>query len=155
MTQVRAWYLVQCKPRQDERAEENLIRQGYQCVRPLCARDKFHRGRRQLVIESLFPGYLFIHMPQESSWAPLRSTRGVSRIVSFGGSPLAVGEELIISILERAELEKQISLNATDSAVSMRGGCSELDGIFMSTNGEERVLLLINILNRQQQVELQ
>lgn len=23
------WYLVQCKPKQDERAEDNLVRQGY------------------------------------------------------------------------------------------------------------------------------
>ena len=32
---ARHWYLLQCKPRQDERAEENLLRQGYHCYRPL------------------------------------------------------------------------------------------------------------------------
>ncbi|WP_332455243.1 transcription termination/antitermination NusG family protein, partial [Pseudomonas fragi] len=35
--------------------------------------------------ESLFPGYLFIHMPPGANWAPLRSTRGVARVVAFGG----------------------------------------------------------------------
>ncbi len=88
------WYLVQCKPRQDERAEENLLRQGYECSRPACRRERLLRGQMQHVQESLFPGYLFIHMPQGANWAPLRSTRGVARVVAFGGRPLAVSHEL-------------------------------------------------------------
>ena len=30
---AKAWYLLQCKPKQDERAEEHLQRQGYACFR--------------------------------------------------------------------------------------------------------------------------
>ena len=96
------WYLVQCKPRQDERAEENLIRQGYGCSRPTCRRERTLRGQMHYAEESLFPGYLFIHMPEGANWAPLRSTRGVARVVAFGGRPLAVGHELIMQLQSRA-----------------------------------------------------
>jgi len=29
------WYLIHCKPRQDERASENLVRQSFHCYRPV------------------------------------------------------------------------------------------------------------------------
>lgn len=35
-----AWYLVQCKANQDERAENNLIEQGYTCFRPTHRRER-------------------------------------------------------------------------------------------------------------------
>ena len=96
------WYLVQCKTKQDERAEENLIRQGYECARPVCSRERLLRGKRQLVQESLFPGYLFIHMPLGANWAPLRSSRGVARVVAFGGQPLPVSQQLVEQLQARA-----------------------------------------------------
>ena len=39
-SQQAAWYLVHCKPHQDERAEEHLARQGYACVRPRLQRER-------------------------------------------------------------------------------------------------------------------
>jgi len=53
---VKAWYLVHCKSRQDERAEDNLIRQGYACYRPQVCCERVVKGRRAVVSESLFPG---------------------------------------------------------------------------------------------------
>jgi len=59
-----AWYLLHCKPRQDECAEEHLLRQGYVCYRPQQTCERIVRGRRQIVVESLFPGSLFIQHAQ-------------------------------------------------------------------------------------------
>ena len=98
---ARHWYLLQCKPRQDERAEENLLRQGYHCYRPQHQRERILRGQRQTVSESLFPGYLFIQLGPLDNWAPLRSTRGVSRLVAFGNQPLPVSAELIAQLRRR------------------------------------------------------
>lgn len=148
------WYLVQCKPRQDERAEENLLRQGYRCSRPVCRREKLQRGQLLRVQESLFPGYLFIHMPQGSNWAPLRSTRGVARVVSFGGRPLAVRDELITQLRERAETHTIATFNPGDKVAIIDQGFSGIESIFMTMDGDERVILLINLMNRQQQISL-
>lgn len=54
------WYVVHCKPREDERALEHLSRQGYECYRPVRTVERLRHGRRQVVKEALFPGYLFI-----------------------------------------------------------------------------------------------
>lgn len=53
--QQAAWYLIHCKPRQDERAEEHLTRQGYACYRPRVQRESLVRGRRQSVWNPCFP----------------------------------------------------------------------------------------------------
>lgn len=148
------WYLVQCKPRQDERAEENLLRQGYECSRPACCRERLLRGQRQYVQESLFPGYLFIHMPQGANWAPLRSTRGVARVVAFGGRPLAVSYELVSQLQIRAEAHIITTFNPGDKVTILDQGFAGIESIFMAMDGEERVILLINLMNRQQQISL-
>lgn len=155
-TQARqkCWYLVQCKPRQDERAEQNLVRQGYEVSRPKYRYQRIFRGQRQWAQESLFPGYLFINLPDESNWAPLRSTRGVGRVVSFGGTPLAVNDSLVEQLQSRAENALRTELKAGDSVRIIEGGFAELDAIFMAMDGEERVILLIGLLNCQQQISL-
>ena len=153
-SRIGDWYLVQCKPRQDERAEENLLRQGYECSRPTCRRERLLRGQLKYVQESLFPGYLFIHMPQDANWAPLRSTRGVARVVAFGGRPLAVSCELVSQLQSRAETHIIMTLNPGDKVTILDQGFAGIESIFMSMDGEERVILLINLMNRQQQISL-
>ncbi|WP_029866953.1 transcription/translation regulatory transformer protein RfaH [Pseudomonas kilonensis] len=154
MIQNRNWYLVQCKPRQDERAEDNLSRQGYECARPMCRRERVVRGQRQISIESLFPGYLFIRMSDNSSWAPLRSTRGIARVVAFGGQPLRVADELIYQLRQRSESEIKKNFSCGDNVLILGSGLSEIDAVFMAMDGAERVILLVNMLNRQQQISV-
>ena len=152
--QAAAWYLVQCKPRQDERAEDNLERQGYRCYRPQRSCERIVRGSRQAIVESLFPGYLFIALAEDANWVPLRSTRGVNRLVGFGGMPLKVDERFIEQLQHRCENQVQPALQLGDSVRITAGDFAELDAIFMAMDGDERAILLLNILNRQQRVSV-
>src|SRR3989338_5123448 len=150
----KAWYLVQCKPRQDERAETHLLRQGYVCFRPQHSCERLVRKRRQILVESLFPGYLFIQLADDANWAPLRSTRGVSRVVGFGGQPLPVTDSLIAQLQQRSLVRADSLLAPGASLRILQGSFAELDSIFMSMHGDERVILLLSLLNRPQQVRL-
>ena len=90
------WYLIQTKPRQEARAEEHLLRQHFECYRPLKAPAPLRGSQGTKSGEALFPGYLFIRLDCiHDNWYPIRSTRGVSRVVSFGGQPTPVRDELI------------------------------------------------------------
>jgi transcriptional antiterminator RfaH len=149
-----AWYLVHCKPRQDERAEENLLRQGYICYRPQHGRERVVKGRRLTIAESLFPGYLFIQLAADANWSPLRSTRGVNRIVSFGGVPLRLDDSLITHLQQRTAMTIKPELAAGDSVRITQGGFAELDAIFVSMDGEQRVILLLNMLNHEQKISM-
>lgn len=49
-----------------------------------------------------FPGYLFVRLDcTEDRWSSVHSTRGVRRIVSFGGYPLPVDDGIIVEIRAR------------------------------------------------------
>jgi transcriptional antiterminator RfaH len=103
------WYLVHTKIRQEATALENLERQGFQCFLPLMQLEKLRRNTLQVVHEPMFPRYLFIRLGSDvgaQSWAPIRSTQGVSRLVTFGQTPAKVQEELVEQI--RAQCDQGV-----------------------------------------------
>ena len=151
----RTWYAVQCKVRQEERAEENLLRQGYLCFRPIYKYRRMLRGENVLVEESLFPGYLFVNLAPEDSWVTLRYTRGVTRIVSFGDRPLAVDDAIMAQLQNHQEAPYLANQLAVGQQVTINTGpFAKVEATFLSMDGGERVVLLMNLLHRQQKVRV-
>lgn len=151
------WYLLQCKPRQDERAHLNLLQQNYAVFHPQLVSERVIRGKRQRVRESLFPGYLFIHLGGNDNWAPLRSTRGVSRIVEFNHGPATVAEHVIEHLRARCTFEStqpcvDEALKPGEHLQIISGPLSPLEGVFLAAQGTERVMILLQFLNREQSV---
>ena len=151
---VMHWYLVYTKPRQEKYALENLERQGYQCYLPTIFSEKLHQGALVVSSDPLFPRYLFIQLGQggsAKSWAPVRSTKGVSRLVTFGIEPARVDDGLIKllrmqEILVRHNPERlfkpgeRVRLTATPF--------SGIEGVYQMTDGERRAMVLIEILSK-------
>lgn len=156
----KAWYLIHCKSGQDERAELNLVNQGYICLRPVLQTQRVLRGKWVALNESLFPSYLFIQLGLNDNWASLRSTRGVSRIVSFGGHPLPVRDEVIARLhpyrqpgpADDGQADKGLAFG--DKVCIHQGGLAPLEAIFLSKDGEERVVLLLKYLHRERHASL-
>ena len=154
------WYLVHTKPRQERLAQENLLRQGYECYLPtlLIERSRPSTGNPGVQEEPLFPRYLFIRLGQDAgarSWAPIRSTRGVSRLVSFGSVPARVDEALIQALrAQQAALGVQPAaslgpaLNPGERVVLTHGPLAGMEGVFQIADAERRVLVLIDFLSR-------
>ncbi|MDB6050300.1 MAG: rfaH [Pseudomonas sp.] len=150
------WYLIQTKPRQESRAEEHLQRQQFECYRPLKAAAPKKRNSRAASEEELFPGYLFIRMDQvHDNWYPIRSTRGVARIVTFGAHPVPVHDDLIQQIRQRLLLPEPKAVFQEGEAVRIKSGSfCDLEAIFLTADGEERAVILLNLLQREQKVTL-
>ena len=147
------WYLVQCRTRQEERALENLERQGFECYRPLYDRERILRGRKVLTQAALFPGYLFIRLDRiHDNWLPIRSTRGVIQIVRFNDYPLPVTDGIVEEIRRRIERQpiREPYLKSGERVVIAEGRFSGVEAIFIASDGDERVMLLINILQSEQ-----
>ena len=88
---MNRWYAALCKPRQEMVAEANLANQGFAVYLPRLKNRHRRAGRWVDRVEPLFPRYLFVAAGLESqSLAPIRSTRGVSGLVRFGGQPATV-----------------------------------------------------------------
>ncbi len=148
------WYVIHTKPRQEQRALANLVQQGFGCYLPLMPIEKLRRGHVAVVQEPLFSRYLFIRLgtgQSTQSWAPIRSTLGVSNLVSFGAEPAKVSTELI-EMLRRQnddQHEKPARLFNTGDLVEVKDGpFAGLQGIYQMTSGEHRAMVLIELLNK-------
>jgi transcriptional antiterminator RfaH len=147
------WYLVHCKARQEQRALEHLQRQGFECYFPLYEKERLRRDRRERVWEGLFPGYVFIQLDSiHDNWLPIRSTRGVIQIVRFNNYPLPVADALIEQLqrsIERRPLREPY-LKSGERVVISVGCFSGVEAIFVASDGDERVMLLLSILQSDQ-----
>lgn len=143
------WYLVHCKSGQDSRALEHLERQHFECYRPLYDKERVRGGRKVVTRTALFPGYLFIRLDRiHDNWLPICSTRGVLRIVRFNDYPLPVADSIIEEVRRRVETPRlrEAYLRAGESVVITEGSFSGMEAIFVADDGDERVMLLLNIL---------
>jgi transcriptional antiterminator RfaH len=148
------WYLVHTKLRQEKIALENLDRQGYQCYLPTMPSEKLRQGVLTVADKPLFPRYLFIRLGQgdsSRSWAPIRSTKGVSRLVSFGIEPARVDDNLI-ELLRTQEASVQTKperlFKAGERVRLTEAPFAGIEGIYQIADGERRVMVLIEILSR-------
>lgn len=147
------WYLIHTKIRQERVALENLERQGFDCFLPLIRVEKLRRSQLQVVQEPLFPRYLFIQLGtgiESQSWSPIRSTLGVSRLVTFGQSPARIDSELVEEIRARtstAEVHHR-HFSPGESVVVTDGAFTGVEAIFQTADAEGRVMVLLNILSK-------
>lgn len=152
---VKSWYLVYTKPRQEEVAQTNLVRQGYGVYLPLVQESRKRQGRRTVMVEPLFPRYLFIHLDTHTdNWGPIRSTLGVASLVRFGQEPANLPDELIDFLKVRegdAGLHEwaELSYRAGDKVRVAEGAFHGYEGILLARNSRERVIVLLDILGRQ------
>jgi len=151
----RHWYLLTSKPHKDALAEEHLNRQGYNVYRPLAQRLRKRRGKMIKVVESLFPRYLFVHLNTlDDNWAPIRSTLGVQQFVRFGDEPAQAPDALIHTLQQQEQDlgEKAIDLDRFhkgEQVIVTEGPFKGMSGLFLSYEGEERAMVLLEIMHSQ------
>ena len=136
----------------------NLEQQGYRVYLPM------HQARLRMqykpVVEPLFPRYLFIALNTDTdNWGPIRSTRGVAKLVRFGGWPAKVPMELVelLQSQEQDRLANEPALpqfNPGDNVQIMDGVMSGYEGIFDAKTGSKRATVLLNISDRYTRVQV-
>lgn len=155
-----SWYVVHTKPRQESRALLNLERQGYECFLPHITKKKLGRSSLELITEPLFARYLFISLDTDlssKSWAPIRSTLGVSKLVTFGSEPAQVHSLLIEQLKDHeTNLSRQPQSPFQEGdRVTIRGGAfAGLEAIYQIDDGVARAMVLIELLHRPIRVAL-
>lgn len=149
------------KPRSEAEAQVCLTRQGFETLFPRTRRSVRAASGMIVRTESLFPRYLFIQCDASmQSLEPVRSTRGVTTIVRFGGLPAVVPECVIQQIKQRIDLEDGfVKLGVPDLAPGTKvrineGPFSGLNAIFAAGHGVDRVRLLLTMLGSEREVLL-
>ena len=68
------WFLVFTKAREEKRAKKHLENQGFEVMLPIIAFEEINQPE-SLVLETMFPRYLFIKINMKSdNWTIIKST---------------------------------------------------------------------------------
>jgi len=152
------WFAVRCRPGREDTARQELERQGMEAYLPRELKLIRHARKMEKKPRPFFPGYLFLHLtPEERRWTAIRSTRGAIGAVHFGSFYPPVPEEVITSLkgLEDADGlvcqgEDSVSpFRPGERVVVNAGQFSGIEGIFLCRNGDERAMVLLEMLQRQ------
>ena len=107
-----------------------------------------------MVQEPLFARYLFIRLGTQQSaqsWSPIRSTQGVSRLVTFGTEPAKVNPDLVEMLRTQNEDpgKEPARLFQSGEQVHIKDGpFAGLQVIYQMLDGERRAMVLIEMLGK-------
>lgn len=157
---TKNWYVIHTKPRQEQRALSNLQQQGYQCYLPRIAIEKLTRECVNVIEEPLFPRYLFICLDagrHGQNWSPIRSTWGVSGLVTFGSTPAKVDSGLI-DLMHQQEQglnhAPQRLFSEGETLLVADGPFAGLEAIYQMPSGENRAMVLIELMGKSAQMQI-
>lgn len=154
------WLLAKLKPQSHQLAETNLSRQGYDLFCPKMIETLRQRNRLAKTLRPVFPGYIFIRYDPKinSSWSPINSTRGVSRLVAFNSQgPAFVPNDLIEALRVRFNADQQQSVRELYPGEKVRlvncpfvGSIATIDTV----PSKDRIWILLNILGKKNRVKV-
>lgn len=155
------WYALHAKPRKEEVVWQQLRDLGYDVFYPRLRVNPVNPRSRK--IRPYFPGYLFVNADLltvgQSTFQWLPHSTG---LVTFGGEPSTVPENLIHAIRKRVEEisaaggEVFDGLKSGDRVVINYGPFDGYEAIFDARlPGTERVRVLLELLSNRRQVSIE
>ena len=149
------WHLVQTHAHCEAKAAEHLSRQGFKTYFPRHLKRRSHARKVETVAAPLFPRYLFVAIDRHNQrWLNIRSTCGVSHLVSSGDAPARVPQGVIDELRAREDAQGFIKLarcalfRPGERVQVVRGALSLCAGLFESMAENDRVAVLLNFMGR-------
>jgi transcription elongation factor/antiterminator RfaH len=100
------WFLVHSLPKSEQKAEWHLAAQGFHTYLPQYKKTVRHARQLTTIRAAVFPRYLFVILNLERDrWLSIRSTVGVSHIVSQDGRPVPVPIGIVESLIKHSDGE--------------------------------------------------
>lgn len=160
----QAWYVVHSKPRQEQVALENLLRQDWHAwlpqIKVATVSKRNTRKTDKLTLEPMFARYLFIRPAHdEQSIAAVRFTLGVSTLVRFGDRLATIDHQMVCDLAHLELAQRQLDyhqITPLQPGVVVQIVSGPLAGFkgLVSMASSERVVVLLDLLGRQQEIRL-
>ncbi|KAA1152434.1 transcription/translation regulatory transformer protein RfaH [Pseudoalteromonas sp. FUC4] len=153
---MESWYLVVCKPKQEERAKTNLQNQGIEAFYPKLTTERLVKGRRTVKQTALFPNYLFACLDSKNgNFSAVKNTRGIGGFVSYGASYQLVSEYIINLLKNERSQTTESKIPKIGDVVSVNNeSFNNIQAIYKEPDGDMRSILLINLLNQKIEVSV-
>lgn len=157
-----SWFAVYTHSHAEMKANIHLEQQGFKTYFPRYRKYRTHARRVETVIAPLFPRYLFVDFdPFVARWRCVCSTTGVSRLVGDSEKPTPVPDCVVADLRSREDafglfpVEQKQRLSVGDTVQISAGSFADRVGRIHCLDGNERVVVLLNLLGRQVKTSLQ
>lgn len=164
----RQWYAIHTYSGYEENVSENMQQriesldmqdQIFDIMIPKEKKIKIRNGKRKVVEEKIFPGYVLVEMVvTDESWYVVRNTPNVTGFIGTGTTPSPLSDA------EVKNLQKRMGVDEPEYKIDVAEGDSVLiiDGPFKSFEGKVseidenrgKVTVLVSMFGRETPVEL-
>lgn len=168
LQQGRRWYVIHTYSGYEENVKRNLGQRIesmdmenkiFNVLIPTEKKIKIKNGKRKIVTEKIFPGYVLVEMVvDDNSWYVVRNTPNVTGFIGSGTTPTPISEK------EIKELQKRMGVEEPTFKIDVTVGAPVriIDGPFKSYEGKVnyidetrgKIKVLVSLFGRETPVEL-
>ncbi len=166
--QGKRWYAIHTYSGYEESVAHNLKQRIdsldmqdkiYQVLVPKEKKIKIKNGKRQVVEEKVYPGYVLVEMQvTDASWYVVRNTPNVTGFIGTGTTPSPMAEQEIESLQKRMGVEEpkyKIDITEGMPVRVVDGPFKEMEGkVTEIDEAKGRVKVLVSLFGRETPVDL-
>lgn len=164
----RRWYAIHTYSGYEENVVHNLQQRIesmdmedkiFDIMIPKEKKIKIKNGKRQVVEEKIFPGYVLVNMiVTDDSWYVVRNTPNVTGFIGTGTIPTPLSEKEIQSLQKRMGVEEpkyKIDVETGEPVQITDGPFKGMEGKVTEVDGEKgKIKVLVSMFGRETPVNL-
>jgi len=164
----RNWYVIHTSSGYEDAVARNLRQRIdslgmedkiFNVIVPKEKKIKIKNGKKQIVEEKIFPGYVFVEMIiTDESWYVVRNTPRVTGFLGAGTTPIPVSKKDMEDLMKRINVQQpelKIDFKVGESVKITDGPFKGFEGKISEVDEERgKIKVLINIFGRDTPVEL-
>lgn len=164
----RRWYVLHTYSGYEENVAENLRQRIesmdmedkiFNVLIPTEKKIKIKNGKRKIITEKLFPGYVLVEMiVTDDSWYVVRNTPNVTGFIGAGTTPTPISEDEVGSLQKRMGIEEpkfQIDVEIGTPVMINDGPFKNFEGKVSEIDEERgKIKVLVSMFGRETPLEL-
>jgi len=168
LNQGRRWYVLHTYSGYEENVARNLKQRVdtldmgdkiFNVLVPTEKKTKIKNGKRKIVEEKVFPGYVLVEMiVTDESWYVVRNTPNVTGFIGVGSIPTPVGDEEIKGLMKRMGQEDpkfKIDVSVGDLVRITEGPFKNMEGKIVNIDeAKGKIKVNVSMFGRETPVEL-
>jgi transcriptional antiterminator NusG len=168
LNQGRRWYVIHTYSGYEENVANNLRQRIesmdmedkiFNILIPTEKKIKIKNGKRKVVEEKIFPGYILVEMiVTDDSWYVVRNTPNVTGFIGTGTIPTPISEKEVKALQKRMGVEEpkfKIDVTVDTPVRIVDGPFKNLEGKVTAVDEEKgKVKVLVSMFGRETPVEL-
>lgn len=168
LNQGRRWYVLHTYSGYEENVEKNLKQRIesmdmedkiFNTLIPTEKKIKIKNGKRKVVEERIFPGYVMVEMVvTDESWYVVRNTPNVTGFIGTGTIPTPISEKEIKALQKRMGVDEpkfKIDVSVGSPVAITDGPFKNMEGKITNIDeGKGKVKVSVSMFGRETPVEL-